>query len=239
MTSAKAILLLAALQGAAAPAHARQDEVAKLFPARPAGHVTDVTTTIPETSRRRIEQLSARLREVTGAELATVILPTIGDRPAVDVAVAIGRAWGVGANARIGDERRNAGLVILLVPRQPNDPNSGHLFIAPGQGLEGIVTDLQAARVRDLMLPSFRRGDYGAGLEVGVSALVALIARGMGVSDSLLTPPEPARRRQGEPRALVKGIVALVIVIAVIVIALGNAGGGPPTGRGRRRRAQR
>jgi uncharacterized protein len=176
---AKAILLLAAYQPA--------QEIQQLFPAHPTGYVTDVPGALDAPSVGSITELAERLRGATGAELAIVVLPTIGDRAAVDVAVAIGRTWGVGAKAELGDPRRNAGLVILLVPKREGDPNSGQIFIATGQGLEGIVTDLQAGKVRDLMTPFFRRSEYGKGLDAGVRALAGLIARGRGVTDSALT----------------------------------------------------
>ena len=48
----------------------------------------------------RITDLAERLRAATGAELAVVTLPTIGDRDEADVALAIGRAWGVGRHGR-------------------------------------------------------------------------------------------------------------------------------------------
>jgi hypothetical protein len=48
--------------------------------------------------------------------------------------LAIGRAWGVGAKASVG-RGRNAGLVVLLVPRRPDDPIQA--IFATGQ-LEGL-----------------------------------------------------------------------------------------------------
>src|ERR1043166_3952639 len=106
VTSAKAILLVAALQGAALPLAAQGGDISRLFPASPAGYVTDVTGTLDRAAVGRLEALAERLRAATGAELAVVVLPTIGDRAAVDVAVAIGRAWGVGESAAIGEPSR-------------------------------------------------------------------------------------------------------------------------------------
>jgi uncharacterized protein len=230
VTLAKAILPFAVLQTAAQ----RPDSaIARLFPAQASGYVTDQTGTVDAGSVQRITDIAERLRAATGAELAVAVLKSIGDRGAVDVAVAIGRAWGVGAKAAIGDPRRNTGLVILLVPRSADDPNSGQVFIAPGQGLEGIITDLQAGRVRDAMLPAFRRGEYGPGLEQGVRQLAGMIARGMGVTDSALTaaapPPQQAVSRRRE--LPIRTIIWLLILLFVVGRAL-LAGGG----RGRRRR---
>ncbi|HEV8148835.1 MAG TPA: TPM domain-containing protein [Gemmatimonadales bacterium] len=231
---AKTILLLVVLQGAA-PSLAlpqRSDTaVSNLFPATATGYVTDVAGAIDAGSTQRITELLERLRGATGAEIAIAVLPTIGDRAAVDVAVALGRAWGVGAKANVGEQRRNAGLLILLVPKRAGDPNSGQVFLATGNGLEGIVTDLQAGRVRDLMRPYFQRGEYGAGLEQGTRELAALIARGMGVTDSALIAggrraEPPAERSSGGSRVLL-----LVFVIVLLVLSARNSGR-----RGRRRR---
>lgn len=236
VTSTKAILLVAALQGATAPLAAQREGITRLFPERPAGYVTDVTGTLDPAVVQRIDSLADRLRRATGAEIAAAVLPTIGDYAAVDVAVAIGRAWGVGAKAAIGDQRRNAGLVILLVPSRADEPNSGQVFIATGQGLEGIVTDYRAGRVRDLMRPYFQRGNYGRGLEEGVLALAGLIARGMGVTDSVLTANDSLRqpaRSRARPRGNLSIFFVLVVLLVLIILSSGSTGG--PRGRGRRR----
>lgn len=209
-----------------------QAGIDSLFPPRPTGYITDAAGAVDATSAAAIDSIAERLRAATGAELAVVTLPAIGEYAAVDVAVAIGRAWGVGRAAEIGDPRRNAGLVLLLVPRREGDPNSGQVFIATGQGLEGIVTDAAAGRVRDLMLPEFRMQQYGAGLLRGTRALAALVARGMGVTDTVLT------RSVGEPGQhtgrIPPGLIVLVIVLAFLIVPImfGSAVGGQ---RGRRR----
>lgn len=223
VTFVKTILLAMALQGAAPALAAQRAGIEQLFPARPAGHVTDVAGALAPDAVRRLTALAERLKNTTGAELAIVVLPTIGDRAAVEVAVAIGRAWGVGDDAAIGDQRRNAGLVILLVPRRADDPNSGQIFIATGQGLEGIVTDLQAGRVRDLMRPDFSRGDYAAGLEVGAGALAALIAREMGVTDSALAAGDRLSGTGASNPDLSRTLRTIGFIILVIVILIAQA----------------
>jgi len=215
------------------PLVAQRTEIEQLFPARPAGHVTDVAGALDPGAVGRLEALGERLKNATGAELAIVVLPTIGDRAAVDVAVAIGRAWGVGDDAAVGDQRRNAGLIILLVPRRDNDPNSEQIFIATGQGLEGIITDLQAGRARDLMRPYLTRGDYAGGLEAGAGALAALIAKGMGVSDSALAAGDRLGGNEDSSNPEVSRTLQTILFVILIVVILFAQGS---TRRGRRRR---
>lgn len=238
VSPAKTILLAVALQLATASPGVAQDAIRTLFPARPTGFVTDQTDEVGLEHTARIEEKIRLLQERTGAEIAVVVLPTIGDNAAVDVAVTIGRDWGVGSDAAVGDVRRNAGVVVLLVPRRDDDPNSGQIFIASGEGVEGFVTDAAAGRVRDRMRPFLSRAEYGQGLEVGIDALAALIAQGMGVTDSALVAG--AERREPMPRWVVLLLVFGVLVVVVVIVAAASSSGGPrppaTRGRGRPRR---
>ena len=227
-TPAKAIALLTGLQLIAGGIAAQQSDVRSLFPARPTGFVTDVAGIVDEAAETRVTSLAERLRAATGAEIAVVTLPSIGERDEAEVALEIGRAWGVGADAEIGDQRRNAGLVLLVVPRQEGRPGTGRVRVEVGQGLEGIVTDVTAGRVRDLMGERLAREDYSGAVQLGVEALAGHIARGFGVSDTALTNarPVPAPRGRGSP------LGALPILLFILFLLLSGVMGG----RGRRRR---
>ncbi len=200
--------------------------VASLFPTQPAGRVTDVANIIAPSLRAQIEARLARLREVTGAEVAVVTLPTIGDRAPVDVAVAIGRAWGVGAKAAIGNAQRNAGVVMLLVPRTAE--HKGEIFIASGTGTEGFVTDARSGAIADQMLPALRQGDYGAAVDLGTGVLADLIAREMGVQDSALVK----RPRQAPQHFPWQSLMPVLFGIFWLIIATSGRRGGRGGGGG-------
>lgn len=233
-------MLQLVLSGPIAAAQDPAGSIDQLFPARPDGYLTDRAGVVGTGDRQAVEGMLRRIRDRTGAELAFVVLPTIGDRAAVDVAVAIGRRWGVGGSQSVGDPKRNAGLVLLLVPRDATAPGSGQVFLATGRGLEGIVTDAAAGRVRDAMLPAFRRGAYGEGLRTGAAALAVLLARGFDIPDSLLLagepPPRIASRSRGVP---MEAAAILFVLVALIVAASAGRGGGFVGPSGRRRYGRR
>src|SRR2546429_6951541 len=81
------------------------------------------------------------LREKTRGEIAVVTLADIDDRPAADVALQIGRQWGVGAKGEAGDPAKNLGVGVLLVPLKNHRPGTGQLFIATGRGAEAFLPD--------------------------------------------------------------------------------------------------
>ena len=229
----KSIGALAALQLIAATASLAAQDVQALFPAQPTGRVSDLAEIVPDDVERRITERLTRLRDSTGGEVAVVTLSDIGDRAPVDVAVAIGRAWGVGRAFEIGDPRRNAGVVLLLVPR--TDEHAGAVFVAPGQGAEGFLTDATAGRTADAMLPSLREADYGAAVDLGTTLLTDLIARELGATDSTLM----VEGRDGSSRgkAIFLVILTAFIVVAILVAIAGSRSGGPGGGisGGRRR----
>jgi uncharacterized protein len=232
-TPVKAIALLTALQLIAGVLLAQDSAVRGLFPARPTGFVTDAAGIVDQAAEARITDLAQRLKATTAAEIAVVTLPTIGERDEADVALEIGRAWGVGAASEIGDPTRNAGIVVLVVPRQDGRPGTGRVRIEVGRGLEGVVTDVTAGRIRDLMGPQLAREDYSGALQTGVEALAGIIAHEFGVSDTALTNARPAARPRGGGNPLAG---ALPIVLFVIFLLVSGAMGGGRGKRGRRRR---
>jgi uncharacterized protein len=232
-TRAKATALMAVLQLIAAgpslslgPVLSAQSRgVDTLFPAQPAGYVNDLAAVLDAESENKTEDLIRQLRAATGAEIAVITLPSIGNYDPAEVALAVGRRWKVGATAEIGDPRRNAGIVILLVPRQNRRPGTGHIRIEVGQGLEGIVPDAIAARIhREVMGPDLAREAYGVALLKGVQGLVGTIARAYGVSDSALIAQRPVPGGAGQSRPLAN-ILPLLFFILFMLLASGALGG--------------
>lgn len=217
---------------------AQSDRVLALFPEKPAGYLTDVAGVVDQASATEIASWAEKLRSATGAELAVVTLPTVGEVEASEVALAIGRRWGVGAQGEAGDSAKNAGVVLLLVPQQNHQAGTGRVRIETGRGVEGIITDAIAGRITDLMVPALRQEQYGPALALGARAIAATVAKGFGVSDSALAAADPFQGGGGgeDFNPLVGLLIAVVILIIIASIAKGSGGGGGG-GSGRRYRA--
>jgi len=69
-----------------------------------------------------MEAVIAEVRAKSRGEIVVVTLPDLGDRAASDVALQIGRQWGVGAKGAAGDPTKNLGVVVLLVPLKTTAP---------------------------------------------------------------------------------------------------------------------
>jgi uncharacterized protein len=228
-TRAKATALMVVLQLVASAMSAQTPGVDTLFPAQPVGYINDFAGLLDPPTKDTLENLVQRLRAATGAEVVVVTLPSIGQRDETEVALAIGRRWKIGARGDPGDPRRNAGLVLLVVPRQNHQPGTGHVRIETGYGLEGIVPDATAGRIRrEVMQPDLEQEAYGPAISKGVQALVSTVAQGYGVTDSALTAYRPAP--QTGPRGISPGSF-LPIALFLLFLVLSSRGS-----RGRRRR---
>ena len=84
----------------------------------PRGMVNDFANALPEASIARMERVVQDVRAKSSGEIAIVTLSDLGGRDPSDIALRIGREWKVGNMAAIGDRSRNAGVVILLVPKE-------------------------------------------------------------------------------------------------------------------------
>jgi uncharacterized protein len=231
--SAKGIRLLWALQLVPALLCAQDPAVRRLFPEQPSNYLTDAAHIVDGETAAAINDLAARLRTATGAELAVVTLPTIEDRDPGDVALSIGRAWGVGARGELGDSARNAGMVLLLVPKTAE--HRGEIFLATGRGIEGIVTDARAGRIQDLMLPYLREGRWSEALLLGTRAIAATVAKGYGVSDSVLAAADPFSGGQ-EGLGINPLLVLFILLVIFIVLSMVARHASRSGRRGRRRR---
>src|SRR3989442_16033392 len=96
----------------------------------PTGYVNDFAHVLDPAAVRRMEALIAEVREKTRGDIAVVTLADIGDRAPLDVALQIGREWGVGAKGEAGGPAKNLRVLGLHVPRKNHRPSSGEVFLA-------------------------------------------------------------------------------------------------------------
>ena len=107
----------------AAPSLYAQGQLA--IPA-PTGLVNDFAHVLNPETTARITRVAEDVRTKSRGEITVVTLPDIGQRAVADVALQIGREWKVGKIGNPGDPTRNAGAVILLVPKESSSDGHGH-----------------------------------------------------------------------------------------------------------------
>jgi uncharacterized protein len=190
----------------------------------PRGLVNDFAGVIQPDVARQIEAVAQYVRDRSGGEIAIVTMRDLAGREAADVALRIGREWKVGAKADIGDARRNAGVVVLLVPRETSADGSGQISISVGNGAEGFIPDGVAGAIRREATTRFQLGDYGGGLLIITVRLAERYADQFGFSlDSIAGVPAA---RRGAPRGIQPGAAVIVFIILVMLLSGGGRGCG-------------
>src|SRR5918999_6610625 len=125
--------------------------------------VVDDANVLSADAEATINRIALLLKQRTGGELAVVTVSDIGQRDPADIAREIGRQWGVGAQAEPGDRVRNAGVVILVVPKETNSDGRGRCRIEVGRGAEGFISDSDGGELCRAATPTFQRRDYSEG----------------------------------------------------------------------------
>ncbi|HTI03876.1 MAG TPA: TPM domain-containing protein [Gemmatimonadales bacterium] len=181
----------------------------------PRGYVNDFAGVLDSAAIQHMDAVIREVRAKTGGEIAVVTLADIADRSAADVALQIGRQWGVGDSAAAGDRRKNLGVVVLLIPLKNHESGTGQVFISTGRGAEGFLTDARSGRIRDAMTPFFAREDYGGGLSLGVDLIAQSFAQEFGVT---LSAPELVRPPPAEPESTPHIPVGLIVAVILLVV---------------------
>jgi uncharacterized protein len=160
------LLLLIALL-VAAPA-AAQD-----FP-KLTGRVVDTADLLSPADEAALTQKLQALEQATGRQLVVATVPDLQGYPIEDYGYKLGRAWG------IGQKGANNGAILLIAK------NDRKIRIEVGYGLEPILTDAYSGEIiRDQITPAFKQGNYAAGINAGVDAIV----------QQLQAPPEAQEKR--------------------------------------------
>ena len=207
-------LLAAQLMVAAGPSSARGQVAAPGQPLpAPVGYVNDFAHVLTPEAAARIDDLAKRVNAATRGDMVVVTLPSLGGRPVEEVSLRLGREWKVGADAAIGDQARNAGVVILLVPKETSDDGRGYCRIEVGQGTEGFITDAISGAICREQTPRFRAQDYSGALERIALDVAGRYAANFGVALEGVPLPQ-VRRREVQPQ----GIPPFLIVLALVML---------------------
>ena len=195
----------------------------------PRGMLSDFAGVISAERADQIERLAQFVRAKSGGEIAIVTLRDLGGREVGDVALQIGREWKVGSKAAIGDAKRNAGVVVLLAPKETSPDGRGYLSITTGNGTEGFLPDAVAGDIRreaSALLAQQRQRDYGAALYL-ITARIAERFAGefkFSLDSAGIQAPPRTRRARGEPSGEPSGgggispFSALIFFVVIVLL---------------------
>jgi uncharacterized protein len=167
------------------------------FPPRANQLVIDYTGTLSQAEQNQLEAKLEEFNRATSTQIAVVIMKSIGEYEINDYAVQLANKW------QIGQKGKNNGILILLAME------THKVSIQIGYGLEGVSPDILAKRIiENEMIPSFKQGNFYAGLDKGTDALMSLV-KGEFKAD------EYVNRGERFPWAII------LIILFIIIISIG------------------
>lgn len=175
------------------------------------GRVTDEADMVPAEAESRIESELAAFEQRTGHQVAVLTVPSLEGEALEDYSLRVAETWALGREG-VDDG------VLLLVARDER-----RMRLEVGYGLEPELTDLASRRILDdVIRPRFRQGDFGAGVEAGVEAVIGVLEEGV---DSLPPPrSEPAGPEIPLPMRLLGTLFLLVTLGTFAVSAVASRG---------------
>jgi uncharacterized protein len=177
------------------------------------GHwVRDEAGILSQQTVQNLEQFLKQDRDSTSNQIQVYIIKSLEGDDIDDYAVRVFETW------KLGQKGKDNGVLYLIAI------DDRKFRIEVGDGLEGVLTDLQASRInRDRVAPHFRQGDFDGGVVAGVNAIRETI-RGEYVNDS-------PRKQQGKRRRG-NSLYTILAVLGVIIFLSRRRGGGGGGGGG-------
>ena len=138
------------------------------------GRVVDNANLLDPAQEAALSAKLASLEQRSGRQFVVATLPSLEGRTIEDYGYRLGRAWG------IGDEARDDGVLLIVAPTERK------VRIETGYGARVFLTDaVSSVIIRNSILPRFKANDYPGGIAAGADAIITMLE---------LPPAEAARR---------------------------------------------
>ncbi|MEP6608561.1 MAG: TPM domain-containing protein, partial [Burkholderiaceae bacterium] len=161
----------------------------------PLARVTDTAGVLDAPARSQLEAKLAAFEQARGAQIAVIVVPTTQPEPIADFANRVGGVWKIG-RAGVGD-----GVLMVVAVKDRR------AWISVARALEGALPDIVASRItREQMGPQFAKGDFAAGLNAGVDAVMKRIE-----GEGLPTPAGIPRDRVDAGESVMSVLLPLII----------------------------
>ncbi len=191
----------------------------------PLARVTDTAGVLDSAARAQLDAKLAAFEQARGAQIAVIVVPSTQPEPISDFANRVGGVWKIG-RAGIGD-----GVLMVVAVKDRR------IWISVARALEGALPDIIATRItREQMGPQFAKGDYAAGINAGVDAVMRRIE-----GEGLPTPAGIPRDRVDAGESVMSLMIPIILIGAFVSAmlrrrlgvpgaALGGAGSGALAG---------
>ena len=190
----------------ASPALASQPK----FPAL-TGRVVDEAGVLSASTQSQLTDMLAAHERATGEQVVVVTLDSLQGYTIEDYGYQLGRYWG------IGQKGKNTGAILIVAPKEHK------VRIEVGYGLEGQLTDATSATIiQNYILPSFKRGDFNAGVIAGTSSILKVLG-----GKEVVEPGNESNESQAGHALSPDEMIFLALLVWIVLVFILNRLRGP------------
>jgi uncharacterized protein len=170
------------------------------FPAL-TGRVVDDAGVLSASTQSTLTDMLAAHERATGQQVVVVTLDSLQGLSIEDYGYQLGRYWG------IGQKGKNTGAMLIVAPKDHK------VRIEVGYGLEGALTDAMSSTIiRNQILPSFRSGDFDAGILAGTRSILQVLGGSENVDAEINFPTVDSGNSE-------LGLLAMFVLLALVLLA--------------------
>jgi uncharacterized protein len=202
---------------------------AQTFPAF-SGLVVDTANILPADRKAGLEAKLQAFQQRTQRQLVVVTVPDLQGYAIEDYGYRLGRSWGVGL------KDADNGVILIVAPKERK------IRIEVGRRLEPVLTDaLSSIIIRNRVLPPFKAGDMGGGIEAGADAIIQQLSapdeQAKAEAAKAATQFDREHRKSSSNGGVPLGLIFWGFVVLFVILAMrrGRSGSGGPWGQRRYR----
>ena len=125
------------------------------------GHVNDYANMMSPSTKAELEKELNSFEQTDSTQIVILTIPSLEGNVLDEFSIKAAESW------KIGQKGKDNGIIITVAKQEKK------IRVEVGRGLEGVLTDLAAGRIVDLVIkPKFKRGDFDGGFVAGVHSLI-------------------------------------------------------------------
>jgi len=188
------------------------------IPDQAPAYVVDLAEIIPPSLEERLNKVLRELEVKTTAQMVILTLESLDGRDMESLSLEVAEKW------KIGQKDKDNGLLFTVAVKDRR------YRFETGYGLEGILPDsLLGSLGRQVLVPYFKKGNYGEGIAAVTGEIVRIISRNAQVS---LEGTEELPRRTASGDSVLVPVLFLILFLLFILFSRknrrrGGIGSGP------------
>ncbi len=177
---------------------------------KPSGAVNDFAGVLTRDNQNRIEYLLDILEKNSSIAVVVVTLPDIEGSYIEETAVRIFEKWG------IGKKGKDNGLLFIVAIKERK------MRIEVGYGLEEVITDSLAGRIRDLYtIPYFKKNEFDKGTYATVLAIISILNKYYDLNIDFNKNEQVILEKRSK-RTDISALFKLIFMIIIFIAFLGR-----------------